>query len=71
MAKNEWIVLEWIVDKVLWWWMYSVVLDGWMKVQVKLKWKLVKSRIKVLMWDKVQVELNEVDPTKWYITYRL
>lgn len=71
MTKSEWIVLEWIVDKVLWWWMYSVVLDGWMKVQVKLKWKLVKSRIRVLMWDKVQVELNEVDPTKWYITYRL
>ena len=71
MDKNEWIILEWVVEKVLWWWMYSVILDGWMKVQVKLKWKLVKSRIKVLMWDKVQVELNEVDPTKWYIIYRL
>jgi len=71
MAKNEWIILEWIVEKVLWWWMYSVILDGWMKVQVKLKWKLVKSRIRVLMWDKVQVELNEVDPTKWYVIYRL
>lgn len=71
MAKNEGIVLEWVVDKVLWWWMYSVVLDGWMKVQVKLKWKLLKSKIKILMGDKVRVELNEVDPTKWYIIYRL
>ncbi len=71
MAKSEWIVLEWIVDKILWWWMYSVVLDGWMKIQAKPKWRLVKSRIKILMGDKVQVELNEVDPTKWYITYRL
>lgn len=71
MAKEEWIVLEWIVDKVLWWWEYSVVLEGGLKVQAKPKWKLIKSRIKILMWDKVQVELNEIDPTKWYITYRL
>lgn len=71
MAKNEWIVLEWIVEKVLWWWEYSVVLEWWLKVQAKPKWRLIKSRIKILMWDKVQVELNEIDPTKWYITYRL
>jgi len=71
MSNNEWIILEWVVDKVLWSWMYSVVLNGWMKVQVKLKWKLAKSKIKVLFWDKVQVKLNEIDPTKWYIIYRL
>jgi len=71
MSKSEWIVMEWIVDKVLWWWMYSVILDGGMKVQAKPKWKLIKSRIKIVMWDRVQVELNEIDPTKGYITYRL
>lgn len=71
MSKNEWIVLEGIVDKILWWWMYSVVLDWGMKIQAKPKWKLIKSRIKILVGDKVEVELNEIDPTKWYITYRL
>ena len=71
MSKNEAIVMEWVVDKVLWWWMYSVILDGGMKVQAKPKWKLIKSRIKIVMWDRVQVELNEIDPTKGYITYRL
>jgi len=71
MANEEWIVLEGIVDKVLWWWMYSIILDGWMKIQAKPKWKLRRSRIKIVMWDKVQVELNEIDPTKWYIIYRL
>ena len=65
------IVMEWIVEKVLWGGMYSVILDGGMKVHAKPKWKLIKSRIKIVMWDKVQVELNEIDPTKWYITYRL
>ena len=71
MSKSEGIVMEWIVEKVLWWWMYSIILDGGMKVQAKPKWKLIKSRIKIVMWDKVQVELNEIDPTKGYIIYRL
>ena len=71
MSKNDAIVMEWVVEKVLWWWMYSIILDGGMKVQAKPKWKLIKSRIKIVMWDKVQVELNEIDPTKGYIIYRL
>ena len=71
MSKSEGIVMEGIVDKVLWWWMYSVILDGGMKVQAKPKGKLIKSRIKIVMGDKVQVELNEIDPTKGYIIYRL
>jgi len=71
MKENEWIVLDGIVDKVLWWWMYSVILDWGMQVRAKPKWRLVRSRIKIVMGDKVQVELNEIDPTKWYIIYRL
>lgn len=71
MAKEEWIVLEWVVDKILWWWMYLVILDWWMAVQAKLKGKLKQRKIKIIPWDKVQVQLNEIDPTKWYIIYRL
>ena len=71
MVKEEWIVLEWVVDKILWWWMYLVILDWWMAVQAKPKGKLKQRKIKIIPWDKVQVQLNEIDPTKWYITYRL
>jgi len=71
MAKNEWLIMEWVVEKVLGWGMYLVLLGWWMKVQAKPKWKLIKSKIKIVIWDKVQVELNEIDPTKGYIIYRL
>jgi len=71
MAKEEGIVLEWVVDKILWWWTYSVVLDGGMVVHAKPKWKLKQRKIKIIPWDKVQVQLNEIDPTKGYIVYRL
>ena len=71
MTKNEGLVMEWVVEKVLWGWMYSVLLDGGMKVQAKPKGKLIKSKIKIVIWDRVQVELNEIDPTKGYIIYRL
>ena len=71
MTKNEGLVMEWVVEKVLWWGMYSVLLDGWMKVQAKPKGKLIKSKIKIVIGDRVQVELNEIDPTKGYIIYRL
>jgi len=71
MVKEEGIVLEWIVKKVVWWWNYIVELDGWLKIHAKPKWKLVKMKIKILPGDKVRVQLNEVDPTKGYITYRL
>ena len=71
MAKEEGIILEWVVDKILWWWTYSVVLDWWMVVHAKPKGKLKQRKIKIIPWDKVQVQLNEIDPTKGYIVYRL
>ncbi len=71
MTKKDEIVMEWIVEKIVWWWTYLVILDWWLKVHAKAKWKLTRMRIKILPGDKVQVQLNEVDPTKGYITYRL
>lgn len=71
MAKEEGIILEWVVDKILWWWTYSVILDWWMVVHAKPKGKLKQRKIKIIPWDKVQVQLNEIDPTKGYIVYRL
>jgi translation initiation factor IF-1 len=48
-----------------------VVLDGGLQVQAKPKGKLTRMKIKILPGDRVQVQLNEVDPTKGYIIYRL
>ena len=71
MAKEEGIVLEWVVDKILGWWTYAVILDGGMIVHAKPKWKLKQRKIKIIPGDRVQVQLNEIDPTKGYIVYRL
>lgn len=71
MAKDPGLVMEWVVKKILGGWMYSVLLDGWMEVQAKPKGKLIKSKIKIVIGDRVQVELNEIDPKKGYIVYRL
>lgn len=72
MAENSTaIVMEWIVTKTLWWWTYQVKLE-WMDMVVIAypSWKMKKNNIKIIEWDKVQLELNEYDPTKWRIIYR-
>ena len=71
MAKEEGIIMEWIVKKVAWWWNYIIELDSWLKVYAKPKWKLIKMKIKILPGDRVKVQLNEIDPIKGYIIYRL
>ena len=63
--------MEWVVEKVVGGGTYLVVLDGWLHVQAKPKGKLIRMKIKILPGDRVQVQLNEVDPTKGYIIYRL
>ena len=71
MVKQEKIIMEWTVEKIVGGGMYLVILDGWLQVQAKPKGKLTRMKIKILPGDKVQVQLNEVDPTKGYIIYRL
>ncbi len=71
MAKDTGIVMEWTVEKIAGGGTYIVVLEWWLKVHAKPKGKLTRMKIKILPWDKVQVQLNEVDPTKGYIVYRL
>lgn len=65
------IILDWYVKSVLWWWNYKVELEWmWMEVSAKAAGKMKLYRIKIIPWDKVQLELNEYDPTKWRIIYR-
>jgi len=63
--------MEWTVEKIAGGGTYLVVLDGGLQVQAKPKGKLKRLKIKILPGDRVQVQLNEVDPTKGYIIYRL
>lgn len=71
MTNNDTIVVEWIVEKMLWWWNYQVKLIGMdMLVTAYSSWKMKKFNIKIIEGDKVQIELNEYDPSKWRIIYR-
>ncbi len=71
MTKDNKIEVEWVVVEILWGWFYKV--DIWEGVFVRAKpaGKLRKNNIKIIVGDKVKVELNEYDPTQWRITYRL
>lgn len=71
MAKEEGIIMEGTVEKIAGWGYYIVILDSWLKVYAKPKWKLIKMKIKILPGDRVKVQLNEIDPIKGYIIYRL
>lgn len=71
MVKDNKIEIEWTVVEVLWWWFYKVDIGNWIFVSAKPAWKLRKNNIRIIVWDKVKVELNEYDPNKWRITYRL
>ncbi len=71
MTNNEAIVVEWIVEKVLWWWNYQIKVDDMdLLVVAYASWKMKKFNIKIIELDRVQVELNEYDPSKWRIIYR-
>jgi len=70
MSKN-WIVMEWIVEKFLWWWDIKVLVGNNLSIFCKLSWNMKKNKIKVILWDEVEVSINEYDPKKWMIIKRL
>ncbi len=70
-TPKEWVLLfDGLVENIWWWWLYKVKLENGMLIDCKVKWRLRKFRVKIVLGDTVQVELNEFDPTKGYIVYR-
>lgn len=52
---------------------YEVEVDLWEikhRVIAYMSGKMKQHKITVIPWDKVQIELNEIDPRKWRITFR-
>ncbi len=71
MTNEEAIVVDWVVEKILGWWSYQIKVDDMdMFVTAYASGKMKKFNIKIIEWDRVQVELNEYDPSKWRIIYR-
>ena len=71
MVNDNKIELEGTVVEILWWGFYKVDLWWWVFVRAKPAGKLRKNNIRIIVGDKVKVELNEYDPTQGRITYRL
>lgn len=72
MAKEEKIEVEGIVIQNHWS-DYEVEIDlGGNKYRViaYMSGKMKQHKITVIPGDKVQIELNEIDPSKWRITFR-
>ena len=70
MAKEELIEFTGIVAEVLPNAMFRVVLDNGHKIIAHSAGKVRKNRIRILIGDKVQVEMTPYDLTKGRITYR-
>ncbi|MBS8121446.1 translation initiation factor IF-1 [Candidatus Vampirococcus lugosii] len=71
MTNNDTIVVEGIVEKMLGGGNYQVKLIGMdMLVTAYSSGKMKKFNIKIIEGDKVQIELNEYDPSKGRIIYR-
>jgi translation initiation factor IF-1 len=71
MVKEDALVVQWEVLEILWWWVYLVKpTDMDIEVRAQLAWKMRMHKIKILVWDIVQVELNQYEPSVGRIVYR-
>lgn len=71
MSDQDVILVDWEVIKVLWGWSYQVQIT-WMELVAiaKASWNMKKNNIKIMLWDKVQLELSVYDTTKGRIIFR-
>lgn len=69
MAKEELIVLEGIITEALPSGMFRVDVNG-SEVVAHVSGKIRKNRIRILVGDKVNLEMSGYDITKGRITYR-
>lgn len=69
--KDDAIILEWEVLRVVGWGYYEVQAEGMdLIVKAKPAGKMKMFKIKIIPGDWVQLELNEYDPTMGRIIYR-
>lgn len=71
MEKQELIEMEGVVSETLPNAMFRVVLDNGFQVLAHISGKIRRNHIKILLGDRVTVELTPYDLTKGRITYRL
>lgn len=76
--ENSWskddnsIVVEWIILEIWGWRNYVVKVESMdLIVNAYASWKLFRNKIVIMKGDKVQIKLNEYDPTRWIIIFRL
>jgi len=71
MSDQDVILVDWEVIKVLWGWSYQVQI-AWMELVAiaKAAWNMRKNNIKIMLWDRVQLELSVYDTTKGRIIFR-
>jgi translation initiation factor IF-1 len=71
MSESEAIVMDWTVMEILAGGKYKIQLhDIDMIVEWYASGKMRKHRIKIIIWDSIQVELNPYEPKKWRILFR-
>jgi translation initiation factor IF-1 len=71
LEKQELIEMEGVVSETLPNAMFRVVLDNGFQVLAHISGKIRRNHIKILLGDRVTVELTPYDLTKGRITYRL
>jgi translation initiation factor IF-1 len=71
LDKQELIEMEGVVSETLPNAMFRVVLDNGFQVLAHISGKIRRNHIKILLGDRVTVELTPYDLTKGRITYRL
>jgi translation initiation factor IF-1 len=71
LDKQELIEMEGVVSETLPNAMFRVVLDNGFQVLAHISGKIRRNHIKILLGDRVTVELTPYDLTKGRITYRI
>lgn len=71
MVKEEKLERDGEIIDELWFWKFAVKLKDVVSViRCSLSGKMKQRHIKVIVWDRVKVEVNQYDMTQGRITYR-
>ncbi len=71
MAKEEALEFEGLIEEVLAGGLFRVKLDSGLDVLAHLAGKMRKFRIRIVLGDRVKVEVSPYDPSRGRIIYRM